>query len=429
MAISARKYLNSLRSFNKVDKVPRKNVTAYNLAHIQVVGDNGYPPIEYPESEVDAIYNAISNDDSLAEELINILSNPFCGIRPKMLVCSFTAKNIKEIANQHVVNSSSKLGSGVGGAVYSSGDVGDITGLYAIKVITEVDKKNTEAIFGMEKLVVGGVSVSPNVYLAMYEKCASITYSNLMYHTRLTNFAIFYGRNKNVLVNEKIDGMNLNKFIKSGVAPNDITRVLLQVLYLTEIISKNNIYHNDLHDGNIMIKDLGAYYIISYGDRQIYTRYVPVIIDAGRSSFPIGKYVLSPDNERFNNPRLLAHMADFFKAVMFSYIGAYMSLGRRHEVSLAIRKFCVLFIQESDFDSFMKDQKDRYTSEDRNFSYFILPNIRDSMTFTRYYRMLMRTDINRIMSDYNNDYPRFENKSKELDMNFDEFASKCLNIV
>jgi Kae1-associated kinase Bud32 len=61
---------------------------------------------------------------------------------------------------------------------------------------------------------------------------------------------------------EYIDGITLGEYIHRGY-PCYI--LVPEIIKMIKILHKNGIYHNDLHDGNIMISNENDIYIIDYG--------------------------------------------------------------------------------------------------------------------------------------------------------------------
>lgn len=119
-----------------------------------------------------------------------------------------------------------------------------------------------------------------------------------------------------ILITEYIPGnLTLKDFIKNDIlyTVDDKLKVLLMIAFSLEKANKDYSYmHGDLHSQNIMIRTLGVERAFSFtfvdADNSIpmtiNTRYVPIIIDYGRSSLKYNGYTLTPIEEVANNRNL-----------------------------------------------------------------------------------------------------------------------------
>lgn len=105
------------------------------------------------------------------------------------------------------------------------------------------------------------------------------------------NFIYTYGWNKDKIFLQYIEGEKLLDFIKSPEFTIDIYKNILIQIALSLEIAQNmyNFLHNDLTSWNVIIKKLPETKDITYNIKgEIYTvntDIVPIVIDAGRSSF------------------------------------------------------------------------------------------------------------------------------------------------
>jgi len=115
-----------------------------------------------------------------------------------------------------------------------------------------------------------------------------------------------------VLITENIQGnLTMNDFINdTNYTEEDKVKALLMIAFSLNEANKNYSFnHGDLHSKNIMIRtlsnerDFDFIYTSDIGNYSltIRTRYVPVIIDYGRSSIKYEGYVLTPIEEAANN--------------------------------------------------------------------------------------------------------------------------------
>lgn len=119
-----------------------------------------------------------------------------------------------------------------------------------------------------------------------------------------------------IIITEYIPGnLTLKEFIKNDTlyTVDDKLKVLLMIAFSLEKANKDYSYmHGDLHSQNIMIRTLGVERPFSFTfvdadssvPMTINTRYVPIIIDYGRSSLKYNGYTLTPIEEIANNRNL-----------------------------------------------------------------------------------------------------------------------------
>ncbi len=119
-----------------------------------------------------------------------------------------------------------------------------------------------------------------------------------------------------ILITENIPGnLTLENFIKdASITEDEKDKVLLMIAFaLNEANRKYKFIHGDLHSKNVMVRTLNKVRDFSfvYVDNSsnlysitIKTKYVPMIIDYGRSNIKFQGYNLRPIEAKANNPEL-----------------------------------------------------------------------------------------------------------------------------
>lgn len=98
---------------------------------------------------------------------------------------------------------------------------------------------------------------------------------------------------------EYVTGETFEKFFKSIEATKknvEITICILYMIYMQLDLLKNQFTHNDLHSANIVLYKLNSpihceYHINQKNSLYFYTKYIPKIIDYGKSSFENNTYI------------------------------------------------------------------------------------------------------------------------------------------
>lgn len=87
-----------------------------------------------------------------------------------------------------------------------------------------------------------------------------------------------------ILITEFIDGKPLKSFANSPLLP----QLLKQVFYTLQIAYfKFRFCHNDLHCGNILVRELPEHVVLSYSNIKVHTNMIPTLIDFGTSTIDI----------------------------------------------------------------------------------------------------------------------------------------------
>ncbi len=119
-----------------------------------------------------------------------------------------------------------------------------------------------------------------------------------------------------ILITENIPGnLTLADFIKNtSVTEDEKDKILLMIAFaLNEANRKYKFIHGDLHSKNVMVRTLNKvrdFNFVYYKDAKdlysitIKTKYVPMIIDYGRSNIKFEGYNLRPIEAKANNPEL-----------------------------------------------------------------------------------------------------------------------------
>ena len=139
------------------------------------------------------------------------------------------------------------------------------------KLIDNKSKKTTEAFMG--KYIVNNIDIP--------------------------NFAKTYGITTNGIVVEYIEGVNFLDYLKSATDIEEFLKILCCILLSIQYALENHRFvHYDLYPWNIVLKPLDRYetqtFALKSGDVTISSKYIPIIIDFGRSS---GVY----DNYHYNS--------------------------------------------------------------------------------------------------------------------------------
>lgn len=103
------------------------------------------------------------------------------------------------------------------------------------------------------------------------------------------------------VVTEAIDGAYLGGQLQ--LSPDELDTVLDMLLVSLRLAEPLGFIHQDLHPGNIMIRTLPEVVTIEIDGQQFQTRYIPVIIDFGRSQIRSDEgVVMSPISLSHRNP-------------------------------------------------------------------------------------------------------------------------------
>lgn len=89
---------------------------------------------------------------------------------------------------------------------------------------------------------------------------------------------------KDVIITEYIDGVSIDTFFFEQ-SEQEFDLVMLCVIYALDYAHKKGFTHYDPKCDNILVRDNEEEIEISYGEKKVRTRYVPVFIDFGLSSF------------------------------------------------------------------------------------------------------------------------------------------------
>lgn len=115
----------------------------------------------------------------------------------------------------------------------------------------------------------------------------------------------------NFVLYEYLDGKTLSDFYKDLVAKSvktpewyvwNMVRIVWETI--NHLFLSVRFIHQDLHFGNIIVVDLGEEMNIKIGGRLFTTRYLPKIIDYGRSQITVNGKVYSPIEPEFNIPSI-----------------------------------------------------------------------------------------------------------------------------
>jgi hypothetical protein len=132
------------------------------------------------------------------------------------------------------------------------------------------------------------------------------------------------GESHSILITENIPGnLTLENFIKDkSITEEEKDKVLLMLAFaLNEANRKYKFNHGDLHSKNVMVRtlnkvrDFSFVYVDNSSDLYnitIKTKYVPMIIDYGRSNIKFEGYNLRPIEASANNPEL-SKVVGFFE--------------------------------------------------------------------------------------------------------------------
>jgi thiamine kinase-like enzyme len=108
-----------------------------------------------------------------------------------------------------------------------------------------------------------------------------------------------------IMISEYIPGKELKEYANS----DDLDNILEQIFLTLKIAYKKYSFcHNDLHSGNIIIRELQELTIVNYNGIKIETKFIPQIIDYGKSLLMIknGSYLdyLKPFIIDFDKPKV-----------------------------------------------------------------------------------------------------------------------------
>lgn len=104
--------------------------------------------------------------------------------------------------------------------------------------------------------------------------------------------------NVNFVLYQYIDGETLYDTIDNKNLTAQETWNIVKIVWesLKEMNSRNGFIHQDMHFSNIMIIDLGDVFTIEVGSKTFETRYLPKIIDYGRSAIKVEGRIFSPSD-------------------------------------------------------------------------------------------------------------------------------------
>lgn len=104
--------------------------------------------------------------------------------------------------------------------------------------------------------------------------------------------------NVNFVLYQYIDGETLYDTIDNKKLTAQETWNIVKIVWesLKEMNVRNGFVHQDMHFSNIMIIDLGDVFTIEVGSKTFETRYLPKIIDYGRSAIKVEGRIFSPSD-------------------------------------------------------------------------------------------------------------------------------------
>lgn len=188
-------------------------------------------------------------------------------------------------------------------------------------------------------------------------KCSSSYFTPDGFHHRGCSYK---GYAEHVMY-EFIDGITYDYFQGTEEELWVVAKILIQSIYIAH--ERFGFTHNDLIMSNIMIVDLGEKYVIDIGDKEFVSKYLPVIIDYGRSGFDsrsksdndisyiLRNFAISAGvRSSINTNDLKAIIADYENRYGITESGAFpvLKMGEYHSIGKGKR--CPALPDEEEYD-------------------------------------------------------------------------------
>lgn len=110
--------------------------------------------------------------------------------------------------------------------------------------------------------------------------------------------------NANFILYQYIDGPTLYTALENGIVTLTEAWHIIRIVFesINYAYRERGFIHQDLHFGNIVLYDLGENHNITIGKKQFTSKFLPKIIDYGRSQVRVDTNIYSPQDSTFRLP-------------------------------------------------------------------------------------------------------------------------------